>query len=624
MSKYITARQFVFLLIFTTFFGFLVLSNSSYVYSTTDDDLEDEINKKTEELNEKKSLLEQIESKIKEISGSTYSLTEKVNLLNAEITKLQEQIDAKNIEIDEKLKLIQEKEDLLFRKKELFDIVSTELYMKSRHDNAQLLFSFSNLENLLQNLFIKKTAISILREDIEKISGEFTSLSEMKEGLEQEKLDLDTQKKEIDESYSLVVAERNKLQGELNKQIAAKKSISSQISSLTSSLSSLQIQLLYSRQGGTHVDPSQVTVGGNYLGSLNTFMSQAPSGYFGVFSIGAYTHRNGMSQWGARARAGAGQNYQQILSAYYPGTSLANSTMENITVKFCDKWVYGKTCSQCAVTVRTTTYNFENDYLYRLGEMPESFPTEALKAQAISARTYALNATNYGANSIWGDECGQVVAGQKTGTWKAAVDATRGVVMNKSGKVFSSQYAAVHGGWVCGWGNCWWDIYDSSKASDFLNTWDAKSEVSWIYKSWYRPDYNESTTVSSATCNRAPWLSPQEMADLVNAASRFQDLGATNKYADTRIIPIYDSCHASGSPYSHAEMRNVSSTKFTRVISAIAIRGNGQTSEIIFRNEDGRETRIPGSYFKLAYNVRAPGYLRIPQSSFVHIDIQKK
>jgi hypothetical protein len=28
--------------------------------------------------------------------------------------------------------------------------------------------------------------------------------------------------------------------------------------------------------------------------------SAAPPGSFGVFSIGAYTHRNGMSQWGLK------------------------------------------------------------------------------------------------------------------------------------------------------------------------------------------------------------------------------------------------------------------------------------------------------------------------------------
>ncbi len=111
MSKYKTVQQFVMVLLFFSFFLFFVSNLSSSVYSGPAEDLEAEINRKTEELNKNKSTLSAIEKRIAEISGSNYSLTEKVNLLNAEITKLQEQIDIKASEIDEKLKLIKEKEE---------------------------------------------------------------------------------------------------------------------------------------------------------------------------------------------------------------------------------------------------------------------------------------------------------------------------------------------------------------------------------------------------------------------------------------------------------------------------------------------------------------------------------
>lgn len=618
-----------YILLFSLLFVFLLLgfNSPSFVYSNTIKDLEDEINVKTEELKEQKSFLSTIEKKIKEISSSNYSLSQQMSMLNDEISKLQSEIQSRELEIADKLARIEEKQKLLDTKKRFLDEISGELYMKSRYSGEQLIFSFSTLDKMLQNLFVKKSAIVILREDIEKISGEYSNLLEIKEALEEEKKELDEQKKDLDDSYALILAEKKRVQKELNAQLAAKKSVSSRISSLTASLSTLQRELLYSRLGGTHVNPTSVPSGGDHWGSLDGFNHSAPAGSFAVFSIGAYTNREGLSQWGAKARAEAGQDYTKILGDYYPYASLATDSTNGISIRvlFCDP---GYSCSRC-INPRTETYDLETDYLYRLGEMPENFGTEALKAQAVAARTYALNATSYGRNTVRGDECGQVIAGPKMGAWKSAVDSTRGVVLKKNGAVFSSQYAALNGGWVKNGVN--WDTTDKSGEGDWMRrTWDTLTETGrvgtyyWFYKTWYRKGYSVGSTVSSSSCNRMPWLSPEEMADLVNAASRLQDLGATDKYADSRIVPIHDSCHSQGSPYSHAEMRDVSSSKFTRVVFAVTVNGNGSTSKVIFKNEDGRTIEIEGAFFKLAYNLRAPGYLRIPQNNFLHINIHKK
>jgi len=594
-------------LLFFSFLLFFVSNLSSSVYSGPAEDLEAEINRKTEELNKNKSTLSAIEKRIAEISGSNYSLTEKVNLLNAEITKLQEQIDVKATEIDEKLKLIAEKEELLNLKKELSDMVSSELYMQSRHGGSQLLLSFTNLENLLQNLFIKKTAISILRSDIEKISGEFSSLSDMKEGLENEKLDLDTQKKDLDDSYALVLAEKEKIQKELNAHLATKKNVVKSINGLSAELSDLQYQLIIARQGGTYVNIDSVPVSGDYNSTLAGFNANAPAGSFGVFSIGAYTHRNGMSQWGARARANAGQSYQQILNAYYPGRAFRTDTV-----------VISGVSENIMSSIPTTTYgtlNFEDDYLLRLNEVPESWPMEVLKAQAIAARTYAINYTQNGRKAICTSESCQVVgAGQKTGAWKTAVQATRGVILTDgNGSAFSAQYAAVHGGW----GNqIGWDTTDGSGSGDWMGrAWDRLSNVSWFYKVWYRQTYSE----SSSTCGRSPWLSQSEMADLVNIYQIWKASGGN----DSRVYPVIDGCHVNKGQYTHADARSLAAKPVTSISSVIVTSSNGSTGTVIFGTNAGTIS-MTGNEFKTIYNLRAPGHLRIPQSSFVHINIHKK
>ncbi len=605
MSNSKTALQFT-VVFFSTILVFFFLFISP-TYSQTAEELENIINQKEEELNKQKSYLSEIEKRIKEISGSNYSLTEKVNLLNVEITKLQTEIDKRNTEIEEKLKIIAEKEALLQKKKESLDLVSSQLYMKSRYNEGQLFFSFSNLEEMLQTIFVKKSAIDILKEDIEEITGEFVNLVELKESLEKEKQDLDTQKQDLDKSYQLVLAEKKKVQAELNAQVATKGSVTRKINGLTAELSDLQYQLIVTRQGGTYVNPDSVPSNADYNSSLAGFMANAPSGSFGVFSIGAYTHRNGMSQWGARARANAGQNYEQILMAYYPGRAFRTNTV-----------VISGVSENIMTNISTTTYgtlNFEDDYLLRLNEVPESWPMEVLKAQAIAARTYAINYTQNGRKSICTTESCQVVgAGQKTGAWKTAVQATRGMILTDgAGSPFSTQYAAVHGGWS---NTAGWDTTDKTGNGDWMSrAWDRLSGVSWFYKMWYRTGYSE----SSSTCGRTSWLSQAEMSDIINA---YQVWVAHNR-SDSRILPIFDACHSSGNPYTHAELRSLASRPVTSISSVIVSSSNGTTSSVSFYTNAGTFI-IPANDFKTIYNLRAPGYLRIPQTGFIHINVHKK
>ncbi len=585
------------------------------VYSDEIEDLEDQINQTNEELAKKKGILSDIEKRIAEISGSNYSLSQKITLINDEITKLKKSIDSTEADLNKKITEIEEKQILLEKKKDSIDSFSSDLYMQSRYRMSQFFLSRDSWDGFVEGLFVKKRAITVLKDEVEKINGEFISLAESRETLEKQKTELEQQKGDLDKSYNLLAAEKAKLQKELNAQIVSKTSISSQINKLTSQLSNLQKTLLYARQGGTSVDPSQVTAGGSDLGSLATFTSKAPAGSFGVFSIGAYTHRNGMSQWGARERAEAGQTYTQILKAYYPSGTITTGYTEpsKIRVKGTGVDCSGKT------KVYDETISFST-YMNRIYEMPSSWSAEAVKAQAVVSRTYAIyKAKTQGyiipseSNQVY-KNCDNLTA------WKNAVTATKGVVLTKGGATYSTQFAAVHGGWVNTVG---WDLYSGSGTKDFTNTWDNKSGVSWIYRSWYRRDYKLSTTVDSYSCYRYPWLSGQEMADIVNAASLLTDIGGSGS-SDSRIYPIHDRCHSDGNPYSFTEMRNKSSSKFTKVILVQVSRSSGNTTSVKFINEDGRAITISGSYFKLAYNLRAPGYLSIPQSGFVHVDIQKK
>jgi SpoIID/LytB domain protein len=586
---------------------FFLFLHFTPVYSVTEEELENQIEETQQEIEEKESVLKNIEKMIAEISNSNYSVTQQINMINKEISKIEESIDEKDAEIERKLAEIEEKEKILEEKRGLLEGVSRQLYMESRVGSVEFFFSNTRIDEVIQAFFVKRSAISFLKDEITEITGEFEDLTVLKSELEEEKSNLDKQKKDLDDSYDLLLAEKTKLQRELNEKYNSRDLISRTINGLQSEISDLQYHLILVRQGGTKVDIDSVPSSGDYNATLAGFNEKAPAGSFAVFSIGAYTHRNGMSQWGARARADAGQTYTDILNHYYPGKSMrSNSVVINGSTENIMSAIpidgYG-------------TKSFEDYYLLGIKEVPESWPMEVLKAQAIAARTYAVRYTNNGSKSICTTQSCQVFSTPlKTGAWKEAVEATRGVILtNSDGSPALTQYAAVHGGWSNTSG---WDTTDGTGDGSWMaRAYDSISGVSWFYKSWYRQTYSE----SSSTCGRYPWLTQAEMADIVNA----YQVWVANNRSDSRIVPIYDACHSSGNPYSHSELRNLASKPVSSISAAVASSGNGSTQTIAFSTNAGLIT-MSGNDFKTVYNMRAPGHLRIPQSGFVHINIEMK
>lgn len=95
-------------------------------------------------------------------------------------------------------------------------------------------------------------------------------------------------------------------------------------------------------------------------------------------------------------------------------------------------------------------------YLYGLGEMPSSWPAEALKAQAVAARSYALEAVQRRrAASSWTrpwdlyastQDQAFVGTGQEVAAWTSQVDATAGILATSGGRPIQAFYSSSHGG----------------------------------------------------------------------------------------------------------------------------------------------------------------------------------
>ncbi|MDX2241814.1 MAG: SpoIID/LytB domain-containing protein [Leptolyngbyaceae cyanobacterium bins.302] len=119
-----------------------------------------------------------------------------------------------------------------------------------------------------------------------------------------------------------------------------------------------------------------------------------------------------------------------------------------------DRWYRGRT--QVVPTAKgLTAVNYVNleHYLYSVlgGEMVPSWPLEALKAQAVAARSYALYQRENAANSVFdlGDTAAwQVYRGisDETASTQSAVNATASQVLINQGRIIEAVFHSASGG----------------------------------------------------------------------------------------------------------------------------------------------------------------------------------
>ncbi len=550
--------------------------------------------------------VEQLQSEIDELEklkkmseDATGNLEQSVKDLSSRINHAQAGITQAKTQSQELAKSIEEREDTLALQYTILTQRVAVHYKRLRSFNPiMVIFSNNNLSNLTKDLTYNSRVQSQDTQLIDEIASDIFQLEEDKKTLEQRQIQLASLQEQLDEQKKF-----------FEKEIAGAKEYQKDLGTQIAALSAKQQAIIASRTGAARTSVGEIALVGDYNASIG-FKSQAPSNSFAIFSFGAYTHRNGMSQYGARARANAGQSVEEILQAYYPGTRLEKSysAMNDISVD------------------GVGTINFEDRYLMGIYEMPSSWHINALKAQAIAARTYAIRYTNNGSRSICTTEACQVFRDSpKGGDWEKAVQETRSwVLVDDSGNPVSTQYASLHGGYT---NNRGWDLNGDYSAGNWTTiAWDNIGKSPWFYRGWYRSGYRD----DGASCGRShPWMSEREMADILNAWIVRNDPSG----ADTgRIQPVtINECNiggGGGNPYSIDEMRDWASKSGGGAVTSIGSvstshNNQGQTVSVNFQTNRG-EISMSGSQFKDIFNLRAPGYLRIPQTGFAFFNVEHK
>ncbi len=533
-------------------------------------------------------------SHLRELSAAATSpLEAQLKDIDAKITTAQAGIDAATQENERVGVELDERETALAVQYQLFAARVRSYYMSLQHLSPLLLFLASqSASDLTRDLGYQEAATDQDKLIITRVARESKSLEQAQERLRERKTQLESLAAQLDKNASF-----------FRKEIKGAKDYQASLSQQIAALSERQKAILAEKSGTFRTTVGDVPLADDPASRPDYNPGFSPA--FAAFSFGA-PHFKGMSQYGAFGRAKSGQNAEDILHAYYgSGTEIKKDYASDISISV-----------QAFGSVDLETY------VKRIYEMPGSWGDdggmEALKAQAVAARSYALAYTDNGKKSICATESCQVYKpSNKGGKWDDAVNATKGWVMIANGSPLSAWYASTSGG------------YQESYTANGYSTpgfWDTKNGRSgwtqdayekiadspWFYKAWYR-------SRSGDSCSKDhPWLTSEEMADVLNAWAVLVKSGQ----GDDRVTP-QGSCWG-GNPYSISELRSRSENAgggFSSVSSvSVAYAENGVTATVTFGTNKG-SVEISGSEFKKAFNLRAPGRISLKSGLF---NIEKK
>jgi SpoIID/LytB domain protein len=496
--------------------------------------------------------------------------------VEAQIEAIKNRVLAIEADLAIKKKDIDEGYKNLTKLEEILDRTIRDFYIKS-YLNSPLatLLSASSASEITQLLAYQKATTDQDKVIITNIAITVLDLENKKKNLETEQANLVVVKEKLDK----VVVEAKVYQATLTNQIAALSARQQEI--LSQRLSALGIPLFASSLGACSSD----------LGKDPGF-----GGGFGFFTYGV-PNRVGLNQYGAFGRAKAGQGYEQILRAYYNFDSIEK---RNATINVDG---YG-------------SYSLD-DYVKHIYEVPNEWGDqggqEALKAQAIAARSYALAYTNNGSGSICTTQECQVFQGNvKTGNWEQAVNDTSGMVMVQGGSPIKAWFSSTHGGYIHSSGDIGWaDTSFTKNAQDSSGSINNFSDIKnnaydkdspWFYCDWgSRSDYNKTA-----------WLKSDEVADIVNVVMLARADSSVNEhlYQTDKSNPAGTDTWDAGRVKTELQNRGITPFNSVSGINVDVDWGAGKVT-IVHVSGDASDPSISGNFFKLYFDLRAPANIQI-------------
>lgn len=552
--------------------------------------------------------LAEIEKQLEELTVALEMSRQATAPLESNLVRLEEQLENLQLRINTLAKQLAAKEEQLKAKEEslteqqlLLERRIREFYKTNKRFNAtplKYLMDSKDLRETIRLVFYNRAVLTQDRDEIVQLVLYIKNLEEKKIQLQSEQ-----------ERLAVIREETDKQAAFLKEEVKGAKEYQAELETKIAELTARQKQLLAEKTQLFSTSVGEVPLSADPAARPDYNPGFSPA--FAAFSFGA-PHFKGMSQYGAFGRAKEGQSMEDILRAYY-----GDVRIESVDTNFDLPTVVG-------------TLPFEDNYLKGIAEMPTKWADEggyeALKAQAIAARSYALaytgwrmgNRTTKSAICIT-EQCQVYNSGKASnpGRWGDAVNDTRGkiLVSNNSNEVVNSWYASTSGGYQESYsslGHTTPGFWDTKSGRDGWTS-EAYEKIAgspWFYKGWYK-------TQSGKDCGRNhPWLNKDEFADIVNAVLVYSSGGDTSG-----IYPLdVQSCFGgSDTPWSSSRLAEEADKHGGRVTSvsdlSVLYASNGVTAQVEIRTNRGTLT-FDGQAFYRGFNLRAPGAIHLKSGLF--------
>lgn len=514
------------------------------------------------------------ENATRPLESQLNSMKSQISGLKTRVSQIEQDISVKKANIDFGYENLAKQQLILNR-------TISDFYIKSYYNSPFLvLLSAPSASKITQVLAYQKAATDQDKLIITNIALSIQDLETKKANLENEQERLISIKIDLDAQSS-----------KLDKIISGAKSYQSNLSTQIAQLSARQQEIIGRRQASLNL-PTSLGAGPLFC-TDDRKLDPTFSPAFAFFTFGI-PHRVGMNQYGALGRAQANQSHEDILRAYFDNFNFEQRPNINISVQG-----YG------SMSLET--------YLLGIYEMPESWPLEALKAQVIAARSYALSYTNNGSKEICTTQSCQVYkGGNKGGNWETAVRETEGKTMVSGGTPISAWYSSTDGGYTFTSSDVGWSDRSFTKRtrdtngdigsfSDlFSRAYDKDSPCFYAAQGW-RNQYNKSA-----------WLKGSEVADIINVILLARADSSTKDHFYQTDNPHPYGGEVWNEERVKSELRSKNITPFNNAsdISVGADFGVGRTTSVNISGDAGSQS-FDGSEFKDWFNLRAPANIQI-------------
>jgi len=568
-----------FALLFCTFF--LIFSSFLYVPKTSSDELGDitkQIQDLTTSLNASLKATAPLESQLN-------SLKKQVDGIKNRLSFIENDITVKEKNIDKGYKNLAKQELILNR-------AIRDFYIKSYYNSPiWIFFSSSSVTDITQILAYQKAATNQNKAIITNIALTTQDLEAKKKNLENEKRQLSSLQSSLGEQSA-----------KLDEIVSGAKKYQAGLSSKIAQLNAQQQQIIGQRLSDLGIPRS---AGSSSLYCTDDRKIDPGFSGFAFFTYGI-PHYVGMNQYGAYGRAKANQDYKTILNAYFQNISIECRDMpseidvEGFGRKPFEEYIKGVVNKEMGADL-----------------------SEALKAQAIAARSFALVETNNATRSICATQSCQVYSDARRDAVNSAVDATgvnacgagKAEAVVSGGSIAKTWYASTFGGYahtsaeIWGGSTSYTKNFADTKApvSSFddlkANAYDNESACFYTAQGWRRGEYKNSA-----------WLKPEEVADIANVILLVRKDSSKKcfVYQPDKSPPPPDpnkGCPTTDN-WSSDRVRQELGGEAISTATSVEVTGidwnSGKTTQIKINGID-----FDGNEFKNYFNLRAPANIQI-------------